>query len=696
MAQKQVTYRLSAEGGGQVKAEFQGIGAAGDAAFDKVSRSTKSASASAAVFEQALQAEQRQFEALRASVDPAFAAIQRFERAQVQADAAVRRGIASQADADDVLRRMSGSMAGVGRSARPAAHDLQNLAFQLNQVGQQGLVTGNYLQAFATQLPDVLSVFGGVKGVVAGAVAGFALGFVPALLDAESASEDAATAMDDLLNNLDRFVDFASVAATPIDELTEKFGDFADEVQRSSRVAAQASLSQAMQNVSEASSSIRDGMADLTKAQDTLMQRTEQLRTVQRVLGARTLTNASAWDEAESAVSAASAAMVDAADAMGLSVSQSFALSNALKALSDADGMDDVARAAADALDVLQAMKFESGQIPAEIQDIIFALDDVLKSAAAGVVAFDDIGDSILTAAGYAERLAKNAQMAAAQAAAARNYEGREDVLPIEVGPGSTWGPAVPPQIVMPPVVTRASRRPSSGGSARAQSEEDRAALRIKEAVRTAQERFNEELALADKLLKSGAISTTEHTRYTDQLADQLANATREQERFGEVARTVEDSVIDGLMGQADAADRLKEALKRAALEYLVFGQGMFAPDGGVMGGGLLGRFVGGLVGGLPSFDGGGYTGNSPRSGGLDGRGGFLAVMHPQEHVEDLTRGTAAGRAASELVITLAPELRGQIRAENRDLTLQLVQSGLHQTSRAMPGRLAVLEERGV
>jgi hypothetical protein len=44
----------------------------------------------------------------------------------------------------------------------------------------------------------------------------------------------------------------------------------------------------------------------------------------------------------------------------------------------------------------------------------------------------------------------------------------------------------------------------------------------------------------------------------------------------------------------------------------------------------------------VASFDGGGYTGNGPRSGGIDGKGGFLAVMHPRETVTDHTKGGAA------------------------------------------------------
>jgi len=50
----------------------------------------------------------------------------------------------------------------------------------------------------------------------------------------------------------------------------------------------------------------------------------------------------------------------------------------------------------------------------------------------------------------------------------------------------------------------------------------------------------------------------------------------------------------------------------------------------------------------VPQFAGGGYTGNGPRSGGLDGQGGFMAMVHPQEQIIDLHRSpsrTSAGGA---------------------------------------------------
>ncbi len=47
----------------------------------------------------------------------------------------------------------------------------------------------------------------------------------------------------------------------------------------------------------------------------------------------------------------------------------------------------------------------------------------------------------------------------------------------------------------------------------------------------------------------------------------------------------------------------------------------------------------------VPSLDGGGYTGMGSRAGGLDGKGGFPAVLHPNETVIDHTKGQGMGGA---------------------------------------------------
>lgn len=43
------------------------------------------------------------------------------------------------------------------------------------------------------------------------------------------------------------------------------------------------------------------------------------------------------------------------------------------------------------------------------------------------------------------------------------------------------------------------------------------------------------------------------------------------------------------------------------------------------------------------TFAGGGYTGSGARAGGLDGKGGFMAMMHPRESVIDHTKGQNGG-----------------------------------------------------
>jgi len=70
------------------------------------------------------------------------------------------------------------------------------------------------------------------------------------------------------------------------------------------------------------------------------------------------------------------------------------------------------------------------------------------------------------------------------------------------------------------------------------------------------------------------------------------------------------------------------------------------------------------------SFEGGGYTGSGSRSGGLDGRGGFMAMVHPQETIIDHTR--LKGGAGSGMVDELRKlnEQVARLTAYNRQTTI--------------------------
>lgn len=110
-----------------------------------------------------------------------------------------------------------------------------------------------------------------------------------------------------------------------------------------------------------------------------------------------------------------------------------------------------------------------------------------------------------------------------------------------------------------------------------------------------------------------------------DSAADEMTELEERAERGAERLTDVFMSIIDGSEDAKDALSRLLQEIARAQIEQGISG--------------LVGAFGGGgILGSLLSFDGGGYTGAGSRTGGVDGRGGFPAILHPNETVIDHTK----------------------------------------------------------
>jgi hypothetical protein len=62
-----------------------------------------------------------------------------------------------------------------------------------------------------------------------------------------------------------------------------------------------------------------------------------------------------------------------------------------------------------------------------------------------------------------------------------------------------------------------------------------------------------------------------------------------------------------------------------------------------------LGYASAGIIAGqtLASFEGGGLTGSGVRSGGMDGKGGRLAMVHPNEKITDLHKGQGESKVVN-------------------------------------------------
>lgn len=141
---------------------------------------------------------------------------------------------------------------------------------------------------------------------------------------------------------------------------------------------------------------------------------------------------------------------------------------------------------------------------------------------------------------------------------------------------------------------------------------------------------------------------------------------------FEEQQQAVKDAILDAIIeGESfvGTLQNIAKAFARAALEASLFGSGplsgLFGGGEGLLGG-LMSKVPGASKVSVPSFDGGGGTGNASRSGGLDGRGGFLAMLHPKETVIDHTRGQQGGGGSPSVALTVHNNTGVQAQVETR------------------------------
>jgi len=156
------------------------------------------------------------------------------------------------------------------------------------------------------------------------------------------------------------------------------------------------------------------------------------------------------------------------------------------------------------------------------------------------------------------------------------------------------------------------------------------------------------------------------------QVAASAANAAEAQKFWADQQRALEDGLIDAIIAGESFADVLAnvaKALAKAALQAALFGSGPFGNGSGLLSGlfsfGGVDPLTSSIRGAGVSFDGGGFTGFGPRSGGIDGKGGFPAILHPNETVIDHTRGQTVGAN-----MTYNPSIIIQGNPDERTMTL--------------------------
>ena len=141
-----------------------------------------------------------------------------------------------------------------------------------------------------------------------------------------------------------------------------------------------------------------------------------------------------------------------------------------------------------------------------------------------------------------------------------------------------------------------------------------------------------------------------------------------------------EDSIIQGLrngkLAFKDFADFVVEQLLRVAIQQLLVRQIIDPFSEFLSGFDFLNKTPkkpskGG--GGLPSVEGGGYTGMGVRSGGIDGRGGFPAILHPNETVIDHTKGQGMGATVNFNISTVDAAGFDELLATRKNMIISMV-----------------------
>jgi len=154
----------------------------------------------------------------------------------------------------------------------------------------------------------------------------------------------------------------------------------------------------------------------------------------------------------------------------------------------------------------------------------------------------------------------------------------------------------------------------------------------------------------------------------------------------------LEDALVDFKMGTKSAKEAFAD-MANAIISDLIRMQiraQITQPLSNVIGGFFQAQAVPsttGLTATEGSFDGGGFTGIGSRSGGVDGKGGFPAILHPNETVVDHTKGQGMGGSPINVTLNISTGVSQTVRTE--------IQSMLPMITNATKAAIVDAKQRG-
>ena len=642
----------------------------------------------------------RQLASMERRFDPLAAATRRYDRGLKLLEKSLESGKIDVARYDQNLGelnkefdRAKAKAAGVSKalaSAHAPASGLASIMHRNRAVFQQtGYQVGDFavqvqggtsaVTAFTQQGSQLLGVMGPM-GAVLGAVLAVGLPLGAALMRSGDGAERLAETSKELAKAVNSYVEAAEASLIPTDELVEKYGR-ATEAARTFGVALrEIAEGQARGALDENIKALLDSFI----GNDTRI--VSQLNSIaeieKKIVQLNDLaTNVSTDQRSAVVLEAEAEALADLivraqtlSEELAITDNEALKLANSIQTLGAAEGPEKIAAAAEDLLHTLDLIFGAYAAMPPEVQklytDTVDAGEAAAKlhgsiEAAEGAVhpmlaAIHATANAIDIARANSDSWAASLSSAAQNAFAAANAMAVARHQAITAGPDGAVNESrekfTPHGVLRSDVVLsrthkakRSGRKGGSGSTQKRLNKINQDAQRIIESLKTAEEKHNEELARAKDLLDAGALSATQYKEHISQLTDEL---NRDKLRdFTDGLDEIAGKLLEGKNGIRDfVRSALSEFAKFQLSQGLRMALGMPLQKSG-------GGFLGSLLGGLLSFDGGGDTPNGPRAGGVDGKGGFPAILHPNETVIDHTkgRGSQGARGTTEIIIRHEP-----------------------------------------
>lgn len=600
---------------------------------------------------------------------------------------------------------MSKGLDQAGKSSIYASQQMRMTSMQLSQVAQQASVTGNWIQAIAIQLPDLALGFG-TFGILAGAAAGALLPLLANLVSTEDEADDLAKTIKTLQSATEAYEQAVANASLTGAELVSRFGEQAEQAQevyealrRIAELDYYRTLSAAQEGISSALSGLEDSVGRVQVA----------------------TTNFFPAD----AIVAAQQEIQYLNREFGLTLVQANSINNALQELSSASGPREAAEAAKEFSDALDQAASEGARITPEMRDVQKQALQAAVDASRFANLLGQANGEAGALAGTMGAVADEATRAANSIASALNAQQTKAIVD-QLGPLNTLNAfeRTPFQDEMQLQNERAENTKSQfqlaaekaarsnrgggrrrgGGGGRSSvdkglDDDHREATRLFEETRTAAEKYEKELDRINNLHDRGFIDADTYGRAIKQLGDDYKDTGEQAKFFEEINEDVKNGILDAIMegkNLGDVFEGLAKKIARAALEAALFGSGPLAQGGGKSGGGF-GGILGGIFGKLFSFDGGGYTGDGARSGGMDGKGGYMALIHPQETIIDHTKG-GGGSSAVQVGVVSRFDADGNFETKVESISSRTTASGIgqfnQQLDKDLPGRISNAMER--